>query len=334
MFSGRRLLFLLLFFSVVAGLVPQAYSQASDEVHIAPVPRPEKNAERADHSFEPDVHSKPVRVDVDTVLVPVTVVDVANHPVLSLEKQNFELYEAGEQQTLGYFGTEDSPISVGVLLDLSSSMTDKIDTARRALHEFFANCNPDDDYFVIGFSDRPVLISDSTRSTGTIENNVALTEPYGHTALLDSIYMGLNKLRQARYQRRALVIISDGGDNHSRYTAREIRSLVQEANVEIYALGVFSKVFKTYEEWAGENLLTTITQATGGQTIKVTDIEALPQEAAAISTLMRSQYVLGYHPTSRHYDNQWHKIKVRVLPPQEGTVLHVYSKQGYLARRH
>lgn len=334
MFTGRRLIFSLLLFGLAASFVPQVNSQVSDEVHIVPVPRPGKNAQTAEHFFEPDVHSKPVRVDVDTVLVPVTVVDAANHPVLSLEKQNFELYEGGEQQTLGYFGTEDSPISVGVLLDLSSSMTDKIDTARRALHEFFANCNPDDDYFVIGFSDRPILIADSTRSTGTIENNVALTEPYGHTALLDSIYMGLNKLRQARYQRRALVIISDGGDNHSRYTAREIRSLVQEADVEIYALGIFSKVFKTYEEWAGENLLTTITQATGGQTIKVNDIEELPQEAATISRLMRSQYLLGYHPSSKHYDNQWHKIKVRVLPPQEGTVLHVYSKQGYLARHH
>lgn len=334
MYRGRRLIFFLLLACFTAGFVSQVHSQSSDEVHIAPLPRPEKKTQTVGNSFDPDLHTRPVRVDVDTVLVPVTVVDLANHPVLSLEKQNFELYEGGEQQTLGYFATEDSPISVGVLLDLSNSMTDKIDTARRALHEFFANCNPDDDYFVIGFSDKPVLIADSTRSTGTIENNVALTEPYGHTALLDSIYMGLNKLRQARYRRRALVIISDGGDNHSRYTAREIRSLVQEADVEIYALGIFSRVFKTYEEWAGENLLTTITQATGGQTIKVNDIEELPQEAAAISRLMRSQYVLGYHPSSKHYDNQWHKIKVRVVPPKDGTVLHVYSKQGYLARQH
>jgi Ca-activated chloride channel family protein len=144
--------------------------------------------------------------------------------------------------------------------------------------------------------------------------------------------MGLNKLRQARYQRRALVIISDGGDNHSRYTAREIRGLVQEADVEIYALGIFSKVFKTYEEWEGENLLTTITEATGGHTTKVNDIEGLPQAAADVSRLMRNQYVLGYHPNSKNFDHQWHKIQVRVVPPKEGTVLHVYSKQGYLAR--
>lgn len=331
MLSGRRVIFFLLFLCFAAGFVPQVYSQASDQVHIAPLPRPEKKAGTGSPAFEPDVRTKPMRVDVDIVLVPVTVVDVANRPVITLERQNFELYEGGEQQTLRYFSTEDSPISVGVLLDLSTSMTDKIDTARQALHQFFANSNPDDDYFVIGFSDRPALVADSTRSTATIENKLAQTQPYGNTALLDSIYMGLNKLRRARYKRRALVIISDGGDNHSRYTAREIRSLVQEADVEIYALGIFSKYFKTYEEASGEGLLTKITEATGGHTIKVNNIEDLPEAAAAMSTLMRNQYVLGYHPSSEHYDSKWHKIKVRVLPPREGTVLHVYSKQGYLA---
>jgi Ca-activated chloride channel homolog len=331
MLSRRPFIFFLLLLFFVAGFVPQSYSQASDDVHITPLPHSQKNAVPGSQAFEPDAHTRPLRVDVDIVLVPVTVVDVANRPVISLEQRNFELYEGGKQQTLRYFSTEDAPISVGVLLDLSSSMKDKVDTARQALHEFFANSNPDDDYFVIGFSDRPALIADSTRSTATIEDKLAQTEPYGNTALLDSIYMGLNKLRTARYKRHALVIISDGGDNHSRYSAREIRSLVQETDVEIYALGIFSKIFRTYEEWSGENLLRTITEATGGNTIKVNDIDELPQAAAAVSRLLRNQYVLGYHPSGERYDNKWHKIKVQVLPPKEGTVLHVYSKQGYLA---
>jgi len=333
MFSGRRVTFFLVL-SVALGSAPKMHSQISGQVHIAPVPL-SRETKTVGHSSELDLDTKPLRVDVDTVLVPVTVVDVANRPVISLEKQNFELYDGGEQQTLRYFSTEDPPISVGVLLDLSSSMTDKIETARVALREFFANSNPDDDYFVIGISDRPTLVADSTRSTGTIENQLSLTEPYGHTALLDSIYAGLNKLRRGRYPRRALVIISDGGDNHSRYTAKEIRALVEEADVEIYALGIFSKVFKTYEEAKGESLLSMITQATGGQTIKVNDIDELPQAAAALSTLMRNQYVLGYQPGGKQNDaNQWHKITVRVLPPKQGTVLHVYNKQGYLAPRH
>jgi len=329
-----RRMSLLLCLSFVAGFSCQGHSQDSDQVHITPPAEHSGNsAATNEHGLPPAGHVKPVRVDVDIVLVPVNVVDTANRPVIALEKQNFELYEAGQQQTLRYFSTEDAPISVGILLDLSSSMKDKIDTARQALSEFFQNSNPKDDYFVIGFSDRPALLADATHSTASIENKLALTIPYGNTALLDSIYMGVNKLRTARYKRRALVIISDGGDNHSRYTAREIRSLVQEEDVEIYALGIFSKVFKTYEEWSGERLLTTITEATGGHTVKVNDIQELPQAAANISRQLRNQYILGYSPMNPEYDDKWHKIKVRVVPPGDGTTFHVYSKQGYFAPR-
>jgi len=319
---------LLLCLSFVTGFSCQGHSQDSDQVHITPEAHSGTDVPSNEHGLPPAGHVKPVRVDVDIVLVPVNVVDTANRPVITLEKQNFELYEAGQQQTLRYFSTEDAPISVGILLDLSSSMKDKIDTARQALREFFENSNPEDDYFVIGFSDRPALLADATHSTASIENKLALTLPYGNTALLDSIYMGLNKLHRALYKRRALVIISDGGDNHSRYTAREIRNLVQEEDVEIYALGIFSKVFKTYEEWSGERLLTRITEATGGHTVKVNDIQDLPQAAANISRQLRNQYILGYSPTNRQYDDKWHKIKVRVVPSGDGTVLHVYRKQG------
>lgn len=327
MFRFRRSC-VLLFLSFVTILSCQGDSQDSDQVHITPAAHSGNSLAPNGNGFSP-ANVKPVRVAVDIVLVPVTVVDSANRPVTTLEKGNFELYEAGQQQALRYFSTEDSPISVGILLDLSSSMKDKIDTARQALSEFFQNSNPEDDYFLIGFSDRPALLADATRSTASIENKLALTLPYGNTALLDSIYMGVNKLRTARYKRRALVIISDGGDNHSRYTAREIRSLVQEEDVEIYALGIFSKVFKTYEEWSGEHLLTTITEATGGQTIKVNDIQELPQAAANISRQLRNQYILGYSPMNRQYDDKWHKIKVRLVPSGDG--FHVYNKQGYFA---
>jgi len=271
-----------------------------------------------------------MHVDVDLVLVPVTVVDAANHPVTSLRKQDFTLFEGTKQQLLRYFSTEDAPISVGILLDLSFSMKDKIETARQALREFFANCNPDDDYFVIGFSNSPVLLSNSTHSTATIEEQVALAEPHGETALLDAIYMGITKLRTARYKRHALVIISDGGDNHSRYTAAEIRRMVQEEDTEIYALGIFSRIFKTYEEWTGGRLLTGITELTGGRTVTVNNVEELPQQAANISRELRNQYILGYAPNRADRSSKWHKIRVRVAQPPEGASLHVYSKQGYM----
>lgn len=331
MFSGHHFVRILLLPAFAAVFLSQASSQDSESVHIAPRVRVERSTSASEAGPALQNRTKSIRRDVDLVLVPVTVMDAENHPVTSLERKDFTLYEGDKPQPLRYFSTEDAPISIGVLLDLSSSMKDKIDTARQALHEFFSNSNPGDDYFVIGFADRPALLADSTRSTESIESKLALTEPYGNTALLDSIYVGLNKLRSARYPRRALVIISDGGDNHSRYDQKEIRRLVEEADVEIYALGIFSRVFRTYEEWAGKGLLTRITEATGGHTVTINNLDELPAAAAAISRELRNQYILGYTPTNDAFDGQWRKIKVSAALPTAGTILHVYSKQGYLA---
>jgi len=143
--------------------------------------------------------------------------------------------------------------------------------------------------------------------------------------------MGLAKTRQARYKRRALVIISDGGDNRSRYTAAEIRKLVQETDVQIYAIGIFGTVFKTPEEWAGKRLLTQITEATGGRTITVNNARELPDIASAISLELRNQYVLGYHPSNVTHDGKWRKIRVQVTSSAPDTPLHAYFKTGYQA---
>jgi Ca-activated chloride channel family protein len=327
MFSGHS--FSLLLFCLIAALVRPASAQTP--VHIDP---PTINDERSDLSTSKQgvYRAKPMRMDVDIALVPVTVMDEANRPVITLGKSNFKLFESGEQKDIRYFSTEDAPISVGILLDLSFSMKDKIDTARQALHQFFENCNPDDDYFVIGFSDYPAMLADATHSTASIEDKMAFAVPHGNTALLDAIYMGLDRLQKAQYSRRALVIISDGGDNHSRYAKNEIRRIVQEADVEIYGLGIFSKVFKTYEEWSGERLLTEITEATGGHTITINDVQKLPEIAANLSRELRSQYLLGYSPGHRVQNAPWRKIKVQVIQTVPGPTLHVYNKQGYFSR--
>jgi Ca-activated chloride channel family protein len=324
MFSGKYHFPLFLVFVFVCVLP----SSSQTPVHITPARNPEAGSSlSSERALD---RAKPIRVNVDLVLVPVTVVDAANHPVTTLARENFTLFENDKQQAVRHFSKEDGPISVGILLDLSFSMKDKMDAAKQALHRFFENSNPEDDYFVIGFSDQPALLSDATHSTASIEDKLAFAVPRGNTALLDAIYMGVTRLQTARYSRRALIIISDGGDNHSRYGKNEIRKIVQEADVEIYGLGLFSKVFKTYEEWAGEHLLTEITEATGGRTIAINDVNKLPDVAADISRELRNQYVLGYSSSNDAHDAQWRKIKVRVLPPTSGAVLHVYNKQKYL----
>jgi Ca-activated chloride channel family protein len=269
-----------------------------------------------------------MQFNVDVVLVPVTVTDTNNHPVTGLSQTDFSLFEDAVEQKIRYFSDEDGPISLGVLLDVSNSMKEKIDIAREAVIDFFRNSNPEDDYFVISFSDDPALIADSSNSISYVRARLSEAQPAGHTALLDAVYLGLNKMRNAKYKRRALLIISDGGDNHSRYSAREIKHLVEEADVEIYAIGIYSTIFKTPEEWNGERLLTSITEATGGRTITIRNASELPAAAETVSHELRSQYVLGYQ-TKHAPDGRWRKIKVLAHPQSIAEHIQVHSKSGY-----
>lgn len=274
--------------------------------------------------------AKPLRVDVDLVLLPVTVSDSMNHAVTSLKKEDFALYEGNQQQEIRYFSTEDAPISVAILLDVSRSMSNKIDTERAAIVEFFNNANPEDEYFAIAFSDRPRVLAESTRSIDQLQGALLAEQPGGPTAMLDAVYLAVSKLRSARYERKAILILSDGGDNTSRYKLREIKSVVQESDVQIYAIGLFETFFfNTIEEKLGKAWLGEITDATGGRTITVDNRGKVPAAAATISRAMRNQYVLGYRPTGAA-SAKWRKIKVR-LTSRDDRSLRAYYKQGYLA---
>jgi Ca-activated chloride channel homolog len=304
-----------------------AHSQAADEVHLAPQ---SSSVQPSSVHDAMTVGGRPLRGGVDMVLVPVTVTDSLNRPVMGLEKQDFTLLEDNQPQEIRYLWTEDAPISVGILLDLSSSMGNKIDEARTAVGEFFKNANPEDDYFVITFADRPHVLADASESAAEIQAKLASATPSGHTALLDAIYLGISKLRSARYSRRALLIISDGGDNHSRYSKQDIRRTVQEADVQIYAIGIFDSIFKTPEEWAGKRLLTEITEATGGRTLALDHPRRLPEMAGTVSLELRNQYVLGFHPSRTARDRKWRRLKVKTTASRGEAPLQVRSKKGYL----
>jgi Ca-activated chloride channel family protein len=260
------------------------------------------------------------------------VTDRLNHPQIDLGPQDFIVYEGQKAQKIQYFSAEDSPISVGLLVDISQSMTDKIDTERAAVAEFFKNANPEDDYFVITFNYGPRVLSDVTRTTAGIETELGLVKPSGSTALLDAIYLGVAKLQHARYSRRALVILSDGGDNSSRYKLREVRNMVAESDVMVYALGIFdSGPLKSFEEKMGKLWLSSITDVSGGRTITVTNANKLPEAGAQVSRELRSQYVLGYHPVDKAVTARWRKIKVAVSRSSEAGPLRPYYKKGYYA---
>ncbi len=275
---------------------------------------------------------KPLRVDVNVVLVPVVVADAMNHPIVGLEKQNFELSDNYEQEEIQYFSAEDSPISVGLLVDVSKSMTDKVDAERDAVSEFFKNANPEDDYFVVAFSSQPEMLTEVTQSIGTIQSKLGAVVPNGSTAMLDAISVAMTRLRSAKYKRRALLIISDGGDNNSHHTYREIKRLVRDSDVEVYAIGLFDTTFfKTYEEFMGKKWLSDITDATGGRTVTIDSTSKMGEAAAAISTEMRSQYILGYRPSHAESDGKRRQIKVRVINPSTSNAqLQAYYKRGYI----
>ena len=283
----------------------------------------------------PPLNPRPMRVDVDLVLVPVTVTDSFSHPIMTLTKDDFVLYEGDQPQRVQYFSNEDAPISVALVLDYSASMKNKVEYERQAVNEFFTIANPADEYFAISVSQKPELIANSTTSIDTLENALAATEPHGGTALFDGIYLGLQQLRNARYKRKALLIISDGGDNDSRYTLKEIRSMVAESDVMVYAVGLFDDVplplFKTLEERWGRRTLGSITDMSGGRTIAADARDKIPEITGIISQELRYQYVLGYRSSVNLRDGKWRKVKVSTVAGEGRPYLHVHYKEGYFA---
>ena len=274
---------------------------------------------------------RPLKVDVDLVLVPVTITDPMNRLVTGLEKDNFQLYEGSSPQEIRTFSSEDAPVSLGVIFDSSGSMTSKMDRAKEAVVEFFKTANPQDEFFMITFNDEPETVADFTNSVDDIQAKLIFAVPRHRTALLDAIYMGVSKMRQAKYAKKALLIISDGGDNHSRYTENEIKSVVKEADVMIYAIGIYDRYASAMEERLGPQLLSEITELTGGRAFTIDNPNDLADVATKIGVELRNQYVLGYRPAKVVRDGKWRKIKVKLLPPKGLPPLRVYARTGYYA---
>jgi len=328
--------FLLLTLTACTCFCLSAWAQTTDvnDVHVQPreVEKP-KEAPKEELVTTPgglSARVRPLKVDVDLVLVPVTITDPLNRLVTGLEKENFQLFEGSSAQEIRSFSSEDAPVSLGVIFDSSGSMTSKMDRAKEAV-EFFKTANPQDEFFMITFSDEPETVSDFTNSVDDIQNKLVFAVPRHRTALLDAIYMGVSKMRQAKYPKKALLIISDGGDNHSRYTENEIKSLVKEADVMIYAIGIYDRYASATEERLGPQLLSEITELTGGRAFTIDNPNDLADVATKIGVELRNQYVLGYRPSKVVRDGKWRKIKVKLLPPKGLPPLRVYARTGYYA---
>jgi Ca-activated chloride channel family protein len=295
----------------------------------APItPRPKAGA-KADVLPRSDI-----RVDSNLVLIPVSVTDPMNRFVTGLEKENFKVFEDKKEQAISAFSSEDAPLSVGVIFDCSGSMSKKLDKSRQAVSQFFKTANPEDEFFLVQFNDTANLIQSFTRNLEEIQNRLTFTQSKGETALLDAIYLGLHEMKKAKNPRKALLLISDGGDNNSRYTEGEIKNLVKEADVQIYAIGIYetgSGRGRTPEEAAGPALLTEIAEQTGGRQYSVENLNELPDIAAKIGVELRNQYILGYSPQNQEHDGKYRRVKVTLVQPRGLPPLRPIWKLSYYA---
>jgi Ca-activated chloride channel family protein len=268
----------------------------------------------------------------DLVLVPVTVTNKEGGIVNGLTQSQFKIKENKIDQRIFSISEQDVPVSVGVVLDTSGSMNEELPVAKTALKEFLDGANPDDEAFLYTVSANPHRESFFTADFETMLGRVSFRPAFGSTALIDTIYAGLNGLREAKHARRALLIISDGMDNHSRYSKAELMSLALESNAQIYTISIhnppaYKKPAQLTEERAGLALLDELAWKTGGIPFVVRNTGGLQAATAQIGRALRNQYVLSYVPQSREHNGKWQSIHVTVAAPHAM----VYARPGYRA---
>ena len=272
------------------------------------------------------------KVNSTLVLLNVSVTDARGRFVTGLARQDFQVFEEKTAQTVAYFSAEEAPVSVGLVLDFSGSMASSFRQLQQAVAEFLKSANPEDQFCLIEFRDRAELSMGFTSAPEEIQNRVASTRPEGTTALLDAVHLGLGQMRKARNSRKILLIVSDGGDNHSRFRVREVENLARESDVEIYAIGIGSASVRTvYDLWDGPALLSELTEEAGGRCYEIGNSRELPAVAEKIGRELRHQYVLGYVPSNRQRDGRYRRIQVKIARAPGQPRLSAYWKRGYFA---
>ena len=271
-----------------------------------------------------------LRVDSNLVLIPVSVTDPHNHPVTGLAPQQFRVFEGKTEQRVLDCSAVDAPLSIGILFDSSGSMANKLGPAQQAVRQFLQTANPDDEFFLVNFAAKAELTVPFTSDAGDIINRLMWTQSKGKTALLDAVHTGLAYMKQARHPRRALLVISDGGDNDSRITAGDIKNEVIEADTWIYSVGIFEDHLQVFaeEERGGPKLLTDLSESTGGRLVTVHSANELPDAAERVGRELRHQYVLTYSPENAAHDGKFHHVQVKIASRSD---LRVTWRQGYYA---
>ena len=274
-----------------------------------------------------------LRIDTSLVLIPAQVTTHEGAPIADLKRDDFRIYEDGSKQDITYFAKDDAPISIGLLFDSSGSMKNKKKNSLEAAAAFFRTANLDDEFFLIEFDDRPRLAVPFTKDINLLSHEIDHTRPFGRTALFDAIHMALGLMKNAQHDRKALVIVSDGGDNRSRHTFSAIKSAILEADVQLYSMGIFDPEGVTPgspEESKGPELLEQLAEISGGRNFPIVNLDHLASVSAQIGQLLRNQYLLGYNPSNPSRDGLYRGIQLDVVAPV-APATRVQYRKGYYA---
>ncbi len=269
-----------------------------------------------------------LRIDSTLVLIPVEVSDGLNRPVSGLEKQNFHVFDDQVEQKIVSFSMEDDPIAVGLVFDISGSMAEDLRQMRHAATQFFKTSNPGDEFCLVELASDAHVAVPLTQNASDVDYKLMSTKGGGSTALLDGVYLGLNEVKKSKNPRRALVIISDGGENHSRYTPGEVKNAIVESDVLIYAIGTFGTGMGA--SYSDQVLLKNLTEQTGGRMFPAVGM-SLGDFADKIIIDLRNRYMLGYTPTDATRDGRYHHIRVKLDPPRGLPKLQAHWRVGYYA---
>lgn len=292
------------------------------------------NAQQAEPTPpEQDPSAGPVKIKTDLVTFTLTVTDLYGRYVSGLTKNAFTVTDNNEEQEITFFSDVDAPVSVGVLFDVSGSMSgEKIQKARKALSRFINSSHPSDEYFLIAFNSRAQLLLDRTRDGDAVLQKLTLVNPRQNTALYDAVYLGIERVTRGSHQKRALLIISDGQDNSSRYNFGEVRRLMKESDVVTYAVGILDvRDASSPDGMQGQAFLDELTSVTGGKSFYPTSDIEMDEIFERIALELRHQYSVGYTPKDFQPDGKWRKVKVKVKPPRGLRRLTVRSREGYYA---
>ncbi len=307
---GRLLTLRVLHILLASALGMSAFCQDAPQVNIAPRLRP--SAERRVPS---------IRLDIKMVMIPTNVTDQHDQPILNLHKEDFRLFEDSTEQKIESFAIDQDPVSLGIVFDASGSMRNKIDKSFKAVEQFLKTSLPGDEFFLVQFADVARVLIPFTSDTDVITGNLGLIRPQGWTAMFDAIYLAVNQMRHAKNPRKALLILSDGDDNNSRYSDREVMNLLREADVRLFAIGLFDDA----------HFLKKAAAETGGAVVAVHNLNDLSDAVDKLSTEVRSQYVLGYYPAQAPNDGKFHQVKVLLRQAAGSLKLRTSWRHGYFA---